>query len=103
MNKAPHTRIFDELIPEFGLVGAAVYGVVWRYCQMRDGSCHATHETLSNELGIGQSTVRRYINELRDAQYIAVIFDKANSPNWMILAENQLSGDSTSKEEGASR
>ena len=103
MSKVPHTRIFDELVPKFGLVGAAVYGVVWRYCQMRDKACHATHETLANELGIGQSTVRQYIDELRDKQYIAVIFDKANSPNWMILGENQVSGDNTSKQAGASR
>ena len=101
--KVPHTRIFDELIPEFGLVGAAVYGVVWRYCQMRDKACHATHETLAQELGIGQSTVRRYVDELRNAQYIAVIFDKANSPNWMILGEKQVGTESTSEKEGAQR
>ena len=88
--KVPHTRIFDELVSEFGLVGAAVYGVVWRYCQMRDGACHASYETLGAEIGVEKSTVRRHVRKLRDAQYLAQIHNGGNSPSWFIMGEKQI-------------
>ncbi len=47
------TPLIDSLIvilgkddnPRYGLVGAAVYGVVWRHCQMKDGICRTSQET----------------------------------------------------------
>jgi len=100
---ANYTPVFDELIPEFGTMGALVYGVIWRYCQMRDAACHATHETLAQEIDIAESTLRKHIEILRDAQYLAVIFDKANSANWIILGERQVSTKSTLDKEGGQR
>ena len=102
-SKPNYTPVFDDLIPIFGTMGALVYGVIWRYCQMRDGACHATHETLAQELGIGESTVRRHVENLRDAQYLAVIFDKANASNWIILGEKQVGRESTSGRAGVQR
>lgn len=88
--KVPHTRIFDELVPQFGLVGAAVYGVVWRYCQMRDGACRASYETLGAEIGVEKSTVRRHVRKLRDAQYLAQIHNGGNCTSWFIIGEKQI-------------
>ncbi|MCH8877793.1 MAG: helix-turn-helix domain-containing protein [Chloroflexi bacterium] len=102
-SKPNYTPVFDDLIPIFGTMGALVYGVIWRYCQMRDGACHATHETLAQELGIGESTVRRHVENLRDAQYLAVIFDKANASNWIILGEKQVGRENTSEKAGVQR
>ena len=88
--RVPHTRIFDELVPQFGLVGAAVYGVVWRYCQMRDGACRASYETLGAEIGVEKSTVRRHVRKLRDAQYLAQIHNGGNCTSWFIIGEKQI-------------
>ncbi len=88
--KVPHTRIFDELVPQFGLIGAAVYGVVWRYCQMRDGACRASYETLGAEIGVEKSTVRRHVRKLRDAQYLAQIHNGGNCTSWFIIGEKQI-------------
>ncbi len=95
--KVPHTRIFDELVSEFGLVGAAVYGVVWRYCQMRDGACRASYETLGAEIGVEKSTVRRHVRKLRDAQYLAQIHNGGNSTSWFIIGEKQIGREHTKK------
>jgi len=49
---------------------AVVYGVVWRYCQMRSGVCYASVETLTEHLGISQKSVRRHLKRLCGAKYL---------------------------------
>jgi len=58
------TPIIDVVADKMGLIPAAVYGVVWRYCQMRDGVCYATLETLAGHLGCNPATVLRHIKSL---------------------------------------
>ncbi len=70
---------------------------------MRDGACHASYESLAAEIGVGKSTVRRHVENLRDAKYLAVIFDKANASNWIILGEKQVGTESTSEKAGVQR
>ena len=91
-----YTPVFDELIPQFGTMGALVYGVIWRYCQMRDKACHASYETLAAEIGIEKSTVRRHVLKLRNARYLAAIHDRDNAPNWLILGERQVGAEHAS-------
>ena len=64
------TPIFDGVAREFGLVGAAVFGIVWRHCQMRHGRCHASIETMANLLGVNERTVRRQLVMLAQRNFI---------------------------------
>ncbi len=64
------TPVIDALAAELGLIPAVVYGVAWRFCQMRDGVCHASLDTISKRVGISRRTVRRHIHALCDAGYL---------------------------------
>jgi len=64
------TPVIDIIAQELGLMTAVVYGVVWRYCQMRSGVCYASVETLTEHLGISQKSVRRHLKRLCGAKYL---------------------------------
>jgi hypothetical protein len=64
------TPIIDVLAQEVGLITAAIYGVVWRYCQMKDGVCRASLETIAQRLGIKRKTVERHIKKLCERGYL---------------------------------
>lgn len=58
------TPVYDSVAREYGLVGAAVYGVVHRHCLMRDGDCHCSLDTMAYLLGVTESTARRWLRRL---------------------------------------
>jgi|GEM_PF-6732579 len=64
------TPLIDALVAEEGLVTAAVYGVVWRYCQMADGVCTASQETIAAHLGLTRVTVNAHLRRLCEAGYL---------------------------------
>jgi DNA-binding MarR family transcriptional regulator len=64
------TPLIDALTTEVGLVQAAVYGAVWRHCQMRDGICTASQDTLAELLGIHRATILRHLKELCKKGYL---------------------------------
>lgn len=66
------TPIFDEFLDDLGLVTTAVYGVVWRYCQMDKGDprCNASFQTIANRLEVHRSTAIRAIQTLCAKGYI---------------------------------
>ena len=64
------TPVFDQVVAEVGLTTAAVYGIVWRYCQMADGVCRASQETLGARLGMRRETVLRHLRRLVRAGYL---------------------------------
>lgn len=70
------TPVIDVLAREVGLVTAVVYGVVWRYCQMKDGVCHASIETVAGHIDISPKTARRHIKTLCEHGYL-----KDTTPN----------------------
>ena len=88
-----YTPIFPEIAAKYGLTTAAVYGVVWRYCQMRDAACHGSYETLAAEIGIHRNTVTSHIEILRDARYLAVMVSSDSRTNWIVLGEKTITGD----------
>ncbi len=45
--------LFDLIAAQYGLVTAAVYGVVHRHCQMRDGVCRASTRRMAQLIGVG--------------------------------------------------
>ncbi len=62
------TPVIDALVSEVGLVPAAVYGVVWRYCRASDGICTASQETIAEHLGLTRQTVNAALAELCKAR-----------------------------------
>ena len=81
-----YTPIFPEIAAEYGLTCAAVYGVIWRYAQMRDGTCHAAYDTLAAEIGVNERTMRRNVEELQKAKLIHLHHRKNGGPYWISIS-----------------
>lgn len=64
------TPLFDALTQRYGVVTAAVYGRIWRYCQMEDSVCRAAQETIAADLGLSRSTVIRSTSQLVNDGYL---------------------------------
>ncbi len=64
------TPVIDVLADELGLVTAAVYGVVWRYCQGRGGVCQASVGTIAGHLGISSRSTIRHLKRLVEYGYL---------------------------------
>lgn len=64
--------VIDGMIEDVGLVCAAVFGKVWRYCQMPDGVCSASQERMSDELGIDRRTIIQHLDTLVEKGYLHV-------------------------------
>lgn len=64
------TPVVDSISEELGLVGAAVYGVVWRHCQMERHVCDASLDTLAAKIGASRATVKRHIKDLCKKGYL---------------------------------
>lgn len=76
------TPLIDSLSKEIGVIGAAVFGRMWRYCQMENGICHASLTTIASELGVSIRTVIRYSDELVTLGYLKDLTpDLRNKPH----------------------
>jgi hypothetical protein len=64
------TPVIDRLAQECGAITALVFGRVWRYCQMKDGVCNASLETIASGIGMSPWTVERHIKTLVKAGYL---------------------------------
>lgn len=64
------TPIIDVLAQEIGLVSAAIYGVVWRYCQQRDGVCQASLETIGEHVGLSARSTIKHMQKLVELGYL---------------------------------
>ena len=62
--------LIDSLVQNHGLVTAAVFGVVWRHCQMSDGVCSASHSTIAKILGLRRETVLAHLKILLESGYL---------------------------------
>lgn len=60
----------DEIVKLYGPACAVVFGKIWRYCQMREGKCRASIETICTELGMSRNTVHGHIQTLLENEYI---------------------------------
>lgn len=83
------TMVSHVLAKEVGLVCAAVYGTVWRYCQMKEGICRASLNTLGADLSIDRATVLRSIDKLCKLGYLVdQTPDRRNAPHTYILGKS---------------
>lgn len=80
--------VSHQLTAEVGLVCAAVYGSVWRYCQMKDGICRASYATIGEGIDIDRRTVMRNVEKLCQRGYlIDTTPDCKNAPHAYILGK----------------
>lgn len=83
-----YTPISHALTKEVGLVCAAVYGLVWRYCQMKEGICRASLKTLGADISIDRATVLRTIEKLCKLGYLVDLTpDRRNAPHTYVLGK----------------
>ena len=64
------TQVFDQVVEALGLLEAAVFGRVWRYCQAEDEKCWASHARIGKDLGLSPRTVMRKLDELLESGYL---------------------------------
>jgi len=64
------TPILDSILAAHGPTVALVFGRVWRYCQMRDGLCSASIQTIADDLHFNRNTVRKAIHVLIENRYL---------------------------------
>jgi len=66
------TPLIDHLLedPEVGLMGAVLFGRVWRYCQGSYGVCSASKDTLAQNLGISRRSIIRHLQRLCALGYL---------------------------------
>lgn len=94
-----YTPASDVLIAKFGLITAAVYGKVWRYCQSADGVCRASLTRLGIELGVSHDTVQRSIKALEAAGYIVDKTPTLRNRPHLYYCTDKLSSDAVSVSE----
>ena len=64
------TPIIDTMAERYGLVGAAVFGIVWRHCQMKRGVCDASIGTMAEKIGASTRTIQRHLRQLCTDGYL---------------------------------
>jgi len=74
------TPMIDKLIIEHGYMTSMIFGIIWRYCQMIDGVCTASKETLAKKLGVSRQTIITHANWLVKNGYLTV-FNKEGEPS----------------------
>ena len=78
--------ILDVFVEEQGLATAAVFGVIWRHCQMRDNVCKASAETMGRKVGLTGRYVRTQIKKLCALGYIRDLTpDVKGQPHWYVV------------------
>src|SRR5512135_2844454 len=76
------TPILDTVAAQLGLVTAAVYGVVHRHCQMRDGVCRASVRRMAQLIGLNATTITRHLHKLVAEGYLEdLTHDQRHKPH----------------------
>ena len=76
------TPLIDSVTKQCGVIVSAVFGQIWRYCQMDDDICKASHQRIADDLGIDRSTVMRHTETLVQAGYLEDLdVDVTNRPH----------------------
>lgn len=84
------TPAVDSLAREVGLISAAIYGVIWRYCQMNSRTCYASQATIANRLGLARATVNRRVKSLEIEGYIRCLNRKEKGDSKVYITTNKL-------------
>jgi hypothetical protein len=63
------TPLYEPALIKYGLLGAAVFGEIWRYCQMGKRMCVASRSTIASNLGLTIRTVDKYLGLLSSGAF----------------------------------
>jgi len=55
------TPVMDSVVNKVGPMTAMVFGTVWRRCQLKDGVCTASQETLAKTLQMSRQSINKHI------------------------------------------
>ena len=97
------TPIIDSLAEELGHTTAAVFGRVWRFCQMKDGVCNASLDAIGKPLKMSKPTVKRHINRLIEHGYLVDLTPDQTARHPHIYADTGKAGLSVVIEAGVSK
>jgi len=88
------TPVLDNLISEYSLVTAAIYGIVWRYAQMSDKVCKAPLEKIGKRLDLSGKTAERHIKILCAGGYLVDLTPGVrNKPHiYAVTGKAEISG-----------
>jgi len=85
------TIVPDAVVKKYGFVGGLIYGKITRYCEWSDmGVCSASNKRLAEELSMGESTVRKYKDLLKNDGLIKVVGKKGSTDTVTITEEMVL-------------
>lgn len=75
--------MFDAVIEQYhDHTRAAVHGAVWRFCQMEDGVCKASLQTIADWIGVNKTTAQRHLEVLvEDGYFVDLTPDLVNKPH----------------------
>lgn len=62
--------LIDSITQQHGVIVSAVFGRIWRYCQMETGVCSASLETIADELRLSYATVQKHVKLLVKESYL---------------------------------
>lgn len=89
----PFTPVFDDIARQFGVISAAVYGRIWRYCQGDSGLCTASATTIGSALGLTERCVRGQAHMLVAAGYLQIVAQDKGRPVTYTLATPEQRSD----------
>ncbi len=79
------TPVIDGIVRDTDLETALVFGMVWRYCQMKSEECYASIQRIADRLGLSYKTVQRRVKILVKKGYLQDITPHLrNSPHTYI-------------------
>ena len=81
------TPIFDHISKQYSPMVSVVYGIIWRYSQMRDGVCKLGQEKMGELLGVSTSTIQRGITILEKDGYIVCVGKPQGHPNEYVTTD----------------
>ena len=65
------TPVIDKVIQDTGsVITAVVFGRIWRFCQMEDGVCKASLETIAEGLGMSRTAIMIHAKKLVNKGYL---------------------------------
>jgi hypothetical protein len=64
------TPLMDSMIRKYGVMTAAVFGRVWRYCLGENKVCNAAISTIADELNLSYATTLRHVKILVKDGYL---------------------------------
>ena len=67
------TPLIDAITAELGMTTSAVFGRIWRYCQMDFHVCTASQQTIAEDLGLSRDTVNKACQTLVANGYLEEI------------------------------